>query len=149
MLVHQLVLSNSPGQVFDAIIYLVAHRSKSKDRTKALQNASLLNVQSVKYYFGDKWGNKIFTISDRFNSFAIRVSAYRPFLCTAEIEYSDRQAKQTLRRYIDFEMGRYAPYMIPEKNSDHQERKGEGGNERTGEEKEKNERSESGDTHEG
>lgn len=100
MLVHQLYKSNTEGQLYDIIIYLLPHKS------------NLLNIESVSYYFGGFWNYRVFKSTDRTNSFAINTSAYGPFLCTALVEYTDREENQYLHRYIDFEMGQYAPRII-------------------------------------
>ena len=92
-LVHRLAPSTKPGQLYDILIYLVPH-----------QDATLEGVQQVEYYFGRHWGNGIFTSLDRARGFAVSTSAYGPFMCTAEIHFSDGDVA-TIGRHIDFDMG--------------------------------------------
>jgi hypothetical protein len=47
MLVHQLQRSNSDGQLYDVLIYVVPHK------------ASLAGVAAVEYFLGSYWGNKV------------------------------------------------------------------------------------------
>lgn len=92
-LVHRLAPSRDPKQLYDILIYLLPH-----------EGATLAGVQKVEYYFGRSWGDRIFTSIDRANGFPISTSAYGPFVCTAEVFFTDG-ASTMLWRYIDFEMG--------------------------------------------
>jgi hypothetical protein len=97
MLVHKLFHSNEPGQLYDALIYLVPHG-----------DASLAGVSRVEYYFGPYWERKVFPSADRSRGFPILISSYAPGLCSARVVFSDGKA-EVVHRYIDFEMGAYAP----------------------------------------
>ena len=99
MLVHRIAPSEKPGQVYDILIYLVPHPKST---------ATLASVDKVEYYFGKSWGRSIFMSSDRAHGFAISTSAYGPFVCTAEIFFSDGESV-IVARYIDFEMGAIGP----------------------------------------
>lgn len=103
MLVHRVGPSHKPGQLYDILIYLIPHPTS---------NATLLGVAKVEYYFGRSWGQSIFTSVDRARGFAIATSAYGPFVCTAEIHFSDGEVA-TVARYIDFEMGGLGPQPEP------------------------------------
>jgi len=96
LLVHRIAPSQEPGQLYDVVIYLVPHPSTP--------GATLASVTSVDYYFGHYWNSQIFTSLDRARSFSISTSAFGPFMCTAEILFTDNQ-KVMVNRYIDFEMG--------------------------------------------
>jgi len=95
MLVHRIVPSDQPRQLYDILIYLVPHPTS---------DATLAGVKRVEYYFGKSWGQNIFASEDRAHGFAIATSAYGPFVCTAEIHFSDEHVAM-VSRYIDFEMG--------------------------------------------
>jgi hypothetical protein len=95
MLVHRIVPSEQPGQLYDILIYLIPHPGS---------DATLTGVKRVEYYFGKSWGQNIFASEDRAHGFAIATSAYGPFTCTAEIHFSDGHVAM-VARYIDFEMG--------------------------------------------
>src|SRR6266446_6256437 len=99
MLVHRLFLSSRPNQVYDVLIYLVPH-----------YEGSLVGVTGVEYFFGGYWANKVFESYDRSHGFPILTSAYGTFLCCARLSFNDG-TKQNLFRYIDFEMGAYAPVL--------------------------------------
>jgi hypothetical protein len=95
MLVHRISPSEQPGQLYDILIYLVPHPTS---------DATLAGVKKVEYYFGKSWGQNVFASDDRAHGFAIATSAYGPFVCTAEIFFSDGHTAM-VARYIDFEMG--------------------------------------------
>jgi hypothetical protein len=103
-LVHKIAPSSEPGQLYDILMYLVPHKE-----------ASLTGIKKVDYYFGESWG-KIFTSIDRANGFPISTSAYGPFVCTAEIHFSDGDI-QMVWRYIDFEMGSIGKEIPPERET--------------------------------
>jgi len=92
-LVHRISPSKQPGQLYDILLYVVPHK-----------DATLVPVQHVAYYFGKHWGSKVFTVSDRASGFSIATSAFGPFVCTAEVRFTDGVVVM-LSRYIDFEMG--------------------------------------------
>jgi hypothetical protein len=94
MLVHKLFPPTEEGERYDILIYAVP-----------TWKSSLTGVARVEYYFGDYgWKKKIFTASDRSRGFPVLTAAYAPFLCTAEVFFTDG-ASVMLHRYIDFEMG--------------------------------------------
>jgi len=99
MLVHRLFRSDTPGQHYDMLIYVIPHKS-----------TSFASVAHVEYFLGSYWGNEIFTATDRAHGFPLRTSAYGPFLCTAHVHFTDRPPA-ILSRYIDFEMGQSAPFV--------------------------------------
>jgi hypothetical protein len=92
-LVHTISPSKEPNELYDIRIYLIPHK-----------DATLACVQSVEYYFGKYWHDHIFVSTDRSRSFLVSTSAYGPFVCTAEIHFTDGNTT-ILWRYIDFEMG--------------------------------------------
>jgi len=100
MLVHRLYRSREDGQLYDLIIYVIPHK-----------DASLAGVSKVEYFLGRYWGNKIFPSSDRSRGFAIATAAYGPMLCTAKLFFNDGESA-ILHRYIDFEMGSWAPVRV-------------------------------------
>jgi hypothetical protein len=92
-LVHRIAPSKVPGMLYDIQLYLIPHKE-----------ASLASVAKVEYYFGKHWGNAVFICTDRARNFAITTSAFGPFMCTAELFFTDEQRVIT-NRYVDFEMG--------------------------------------------
>jgi hypothetical protein len=104
MLVHQLQRSIQDGQIYDVLIYVLPHQSAAPGAPRC----SLASVASVEYFFGSFWHDKIFCSRDRSRGFPVVTSAYGPFLCTAKIDFIDGTVT-TVSRYIDFEMGKFAP----------------------------------------
>ncbi len=94
MLVHRLFPTTEAGQLYDILIYLVpAYRG------------TLSGVDRVEYFFGGYgWQNKVFVAADRSRWFPVLTAAYGPFLCTAEVFFTDGQSV-ILHRFVDFEMG--------------------------------------------
>jgi len=101
MLVHKLLPSSEPGELYDILIYVVpAFRG------------SLAGVSRVEYYFGGYgWKDRIFVASDRSRGFPVLTAAYGPFLCTAELVFNDGESVIE-HRFIDFEMGNYVAAPI-------------------------------------
>lgn len=92
-LAHTISQSKKPNELYDIRIYLIPHK-----------DATLACVQSVEYYFGKYWHDRVFVTTDRSRGFLVSTSAYGPFVCTAEIHFTDGNTTM-LWRYIDFEMG--------------------------------------------
>jgi hypothetical protein len=105
MLVHTLARSHGKNGWYDIRIFVVPH-NRIEDGPNSLNN--LAQVTRVEYYLGGAWNQQVFPTQDRASGFAISVSAYGPFLATAKVFFSDGQSAM-LDRYIDFEMGNYAP----------------------------------------
>jgi len=62
-------------------------------------NSNLLN------FFGESWGNKVFTVSDDGGFFGVRTHAWGTFLAACRITFKDKsKSAVTLYRYIDFSM---------------------------------------------
>lgn len=101
MLVHKIFKSQKNNQLYDILIYVIPH-----------QDADLGKVESVEYFFGAFWNDKIFKSTDIRNGFAIATSAYGSFLCCARINYRDGSKPYVAFRYIDFEMGETAPMIV-------------------------------------
>jgi hypothetical protein len=99
MLVHRLFRSTKQGQVYDILIYLSPH-----------DDGTLASVTKAEYYFGRYWGYKVFESFDRSRGFPVLTSAYGPFLCACRLTFNDG-SREILYRYIDFEMGAYAPVL--------------------------------------
>jgi len=99
MIVHRLFRSTQEGQAYDVLLYAIPHKG-----------ATLLGVDHIDYYLGHMWSEQVFTSTDRGAGFAIRTSAYGPFMVCATIHFTDGNKAQS-SRYVDFEMGHYAPRL--------------------------------------
>jgi hypothetical protein len=100
-LVHRVAPSRDSKYTYDVMIYLIPHPNT---------DATLASVEHVEYYFGRGWKNAIFKITDRSRSFQIALSTRGPFLCTAEIHFTDGEVA-TIGRYIDGEMVGITPIV--------------------------------------
>jgi hypothetical protein len=98
MIVHKLFPSSEPGQVYDVLLYLVERK-----------DGALLGVSKVEYYFGPSWNDYIYPSTDRSRGFPIEVSAYDRFICIARLHFTHTRETAIVFRYVDFEMGSYAP----------------------------------------
>jgi hypothetical protein len=106
MLVHRLTRSQREDQVFDILLYVIPHKTV------------LSGVAKVEYFFGNYWGNRVYSVTDRSRGFPVVVSAYGPMLCTAKVHFTDGETVM-LYRYIDFEMGDLAhPAPKPKPEAD-------------------------------
>jgi hypothetical protein len=84
-------------------IELDRHITRQRKEFKDIED-----IESVEYYFGDAWGKRSFVSNDRSGFFAMKTFAYAPFLCAAEITFSD-QTKVKSFRYVDlpgYKLGR-------------------------------------------
>ena len=106
MLVHRLFRSDNARQHYDILIYVIPHK-----------DASFAQVTKVEYFLGHYWGNQVFTSSDRAHGFPLLTSAYGSFLCTAHVHFTSGEPAR-LSRYIDFEMGSYAPFVEDDSKKD-------------------------------
>lgn len=98
-LVHRAAPSRDADYAYDVVIYLIPHPAT---------DATLACVSHVDYYPGRGWQDSIFTISNRARGFSIALSTRGPFVCTAEIHFSDGEVV-TVGRYIDGEMAGTVP----------------------------------------
>jgi len=96
MLVHRYRASDAPDQEYDVSVYLVEKKSE-------MEVFSRKEVEYVRYAVGQFWSGSPFTVADPENGFELKLSAYGPFLCIAEVSFMDG-SKCRLERYIDFEM---------------------------------------------
>lgn len=98
MLVHRYRASDIQDQDYDISVYLV--EKKWKDKNDAWTSKE---VECVRYAVGEMWPGSPFIVVDPENGFELKLSAYGPFLCIAEIHFKDGCSCR-LERFIDFEM---------------------------------------------
>ncbi|HXQ08644.1 MAG TPA: pYEATS domain-containing protein, partial [Bradyrhizobium sp.] len=98
MLVHRIrPVLDEPGH-FDISVYLLPHKG-----------GALNQVKKVEYYFGPHWGGSQngsrFVVEDPRDGFAMKIQAYGPALCMADILFHDKEQVISRQfRYLDFEM---------------------------------------------
>jgi hypothetical protein len=100
-LVHTWRRSRKPGEVADIIIRLRQHR-ESSTRPSLLAEGK---VERVRYELGRMFFKEPAVKRNKDDGFALEVSAYRPMLCRAEVEFNDGHPPIHLSRYIDFPTG--------------------------------------------
>ncbi len=92
-LIHTWRSSPKPGQVADIIISLWQHREGPL--TKG-------TVKSVEYHLGSMFFDFTVVKTNRSSNFRLKVSAYGPMLCLANVNFDDGTPSLDLERYIDF-----------------------------------------------
>jgi hypothetical protein len=101
MLVHVYRPSRTHGQKFDISIFIVRHQKG----TPTPPQKNLSEIEKAEFFFGESWGNKIFTVSGEDGFFAVRTHAWGTFLATCRVTFkSPNQTPMILHRYIDFSM---------------------------------------------
>lgn len=98
MLVHRYRASDAPDQKYDISVYLV--EKERKNRREAYDRKE---IEYVRYAVGEMWLGSPFTVADPENGFELKLSAYGPFLCIAEVHFTDGSTCR-LERFVDFEM---------------------------------------------
>jgi prokaryotic YEATS domain len=97
-IVHSWKRSTTPNQLADINIRLVEHPS-----------AAPTGVRRVSYFMGRHFGNRVITSESMKDSFGIKVSAYRPMLCVAQVEFTNNSPPIWVYRYIDFDLPSKSP----------------------------------------
>ena len=101
MLAHIYRPSKERGQRFDISIFVVQHQKGTTTPPKD----NLDELRSAEFFFGDSWGNRVFTVSDDGGFFGVRTHAWGTFLAMCKITFKDPKITPiTLFRYIDFSM---------------------------------------------
>ncbi len=99
--VHSDNPSRIPGLLHNISIYLIRHVVGNT----ANQRENFDEIESIKFYFGKNWGDRVFTIPNNGGLLGIRTSAWGTFLASCEIKFKDPKIDNlVLYRYIDFEM---------------------------------------------
>lgn len=106
MLAHVYRPSSARGQSFDIFIFLARHRKDSAGPPRK----NFDDIDKVEFFFGESWGNQVFTIKNIGGVLGVRTHAWGTFLATCRITFrcSDR-APLIIHRYIDFHMLQDAP----------------------------------------
>lgn len=91
-LAHQLFSSSANKDILDVLLYPVP----------LPQNDWLRGVDSVGYYFGFNDSDDVFVSRNFGSKFAVAVSAFEPFTCSATVKFKDGREAQ-IHRFVDFE----------------------------------------------
>jgi hypothetical protein len=97
-LVHTWRPSSEQGQVADIVIRLAEHLD-TRNRPSLLQEGE---IKSVTYELGRKFSSDPFEKTNAADNFRLKVSAWGPMLCLAEVAFNDGTEPVRLTRYIDF-----------------------------------------------
>jgi hypothetical protein len=106
MLAHVYRPSKLHGQTFDIFIFLVRHR-KGMDGPP---RKNFDEIEKVEFFFGESWGNEVFTVKNTGRVVGVRTHAWGTFLASCRVIFRNSNRKPiTLFRYIDFHMLQDAP----------------------------------------
>ena len=106
MLTHVYRPSQIRGQSFDIFIFLVRHEKGTEEPPRK----QFPEIVKAEFYFGDSWGNEVFTVKNTGGIIGVRTDAWGTFLATCRITFRGNNRKPiTLFRYIDFHMLQDAP----------------------------------------
>jgi hypothetical protein len=101
MLTHVYRPSATPEQKFDIFLFLVRHQKG----TETPPSKHFEEIAHVEFFFGDSWGNKVFTVNNSGGVIGVRTRAWGTFLATCRISFKDsRREPIILFRYVDFHM---------------------------------------------
>lgn len=102
-LVHTYKPSIYSGQKYDISIYLVRDDSAGGKS----QTTNFTEVEQAEFFFGETWGNRIFTTRNNGGVVGINTSSWGTFLATCRLTFRDSSSPVVLHRYIDFEMATF------------------------------------------
>jgi hypothetical protein len=105
MLTHVCRRSKDDPRYFDIFIFLVRHQKGASGPPRR----NLSEIKSVEFFFGDSWGNEVFSVRNGGEIIGIRTSAWGTFLATCRISFTDGAPPIVLHRYIDFQMAQDGP----------------------------------------
>lgn len=106
MLAHVYRPSRLHGQAFDIFIFLVRHR-KGTDTPPAKH---FDEIEKVEFFFGESWGDEVFTVKNTGAVIGVRTHAWGTFLATCRITFrSQSHGPIVLYRYVDFQMLQNTP----------------------------------------
>jgi len=101
MLAHVYRPSKVAGQSFDVFVFLVRHEKDSEEPPRK----HFKEIEKVEFFFGDSWGNQVFTVTNTGGLIGVRTDAWGTFLATCQITFRASKTKPVvLYRYIDFHM---------------------------------------------
>src|SRR5205823_3429544 len=101
MLTHVYRRSEVPDQTFDIFLFLVRHRKG----TDGPPLKDFKEIAQADFFFGESWGNKVFTVVNSGGVIGVRTHAWGTFLATCRITFRDQHREPIiLHRYVDFHM---------------------------------------------
>ena len=101
MLAHVYRPSTEPQQVFDIFIFVVRHQKGTSTPPKR----TFTEIQKAEFFFGESWGNEVFTAPNTGGVIGVRTHAWGTFLATCRITFKDpNKPPIILHRYVDFSM---------------------------------------------
>jgi hypothetical protein len=95
MLVNRFYPPTVPGQDFDVVLLIHAHKGSDQPA------GSLDDIERVEYFLGPSWNNRVFSSTEADQHFAVRVSAYGSFVCVCRIKFRNSDSQEIQYRYID------------------------------------------------
>jgi hypothetical protein len=109
MLAHVYRKSEDDSRYFDIFIFLVRHQKGASGPPRK----NLSEIKSAEFFFGDSWGNEVFSVNNGGEIIGVRTSAWGTFLATCRISFiDDSKPPIVLNRYIDFHMAQDGPNAL-------------------------------------
>jgi|ERR1700736_309803 len=101
MLAHVYRPSTKSNQVFDIFIFVVRHQKGTSTPPKR----KFTEIEKAEFFFGESWGNEVFTAPNTGGVIGVRTHAWGTFLASCRITFKDAsKAPIILYRYVDFSM---------------------------------------------
>jgi hypothetical protein len=87
--------------LYDVTVFLMRHvRGAQPNQTERFED-----VEKAEFFFGESWGNQVFTARNEGSFVGVSTSAWGTFLATCRVTFRDaKNAPVILHRYVDFEM---------------------------------------------
>ena len=106
MLVHVYRPSVLQSQKYDIFLFIVRHQKG----TEGPPRRQFEEISKVEFYFGESWGNKVFTAENTGGVIGVRTHAWGTFLACCRLTFKDEKREPIiLYRYVDFQMLQDSP----------------------------------------
>jgi hypothetical protein len=101
MLVHVYRPSILPTQKYDIFLFVV----RQQKGTEGPPRRQFDEIAKAEFYFGESWGNEIFTVQNTGSVIGVRTHAWGTFLACCRLTFKDAKREPIiLFRYVDFHM---------------------------------------------
>ncbi|HEX8454941.1 MAG TPA: pYEATS domain-containing protein [Longimicrobium sp.] len=101
MLVHVYQPSTLASQEYDIFLFIVRHQKGADGPPRR----RFEEIAKAEFYFGDSWGNEIFTIPNTGSVIGVRTHAWGTFMACCRLIFKDATREPIiLYRYVDFHM---------------------------------------------
>lgn len=106
MLVHVYRPSALLSQKYDIFLFIVRHQKG----TEGPPRRQFEEITKAEFYFGESWGNQVFTAENTGGVIGVRTHAWGTFLACCRLTFNDEKREPIiLYRYVDFHMLQDSP----------------------------------------